>query len=62
MTLAGFGVLGFLCFVCYHAGRSDQKSVFFRISREANDEAARTRDRLRSDPDYAGRVRNRFTR
>lgn len=62
VTLAGFGFLGLLCFVCYHAGRSDQKTAFFRHVTEANDEASRIRDRLRSDTDYAGRVRDRFTR
>lgn len=62
MTLAGFSLLGLLGFVCYQAGRSDQKAAFFRHVTETSDEASRIRDRLRSDPDYARGVRDRFTR
>lgn len=61
-TLAGFGLLGLLCCICYHAGRSDQKTEMFRLTTEANDEAVHIHDRLRNDLDYARRVRDRFTR
>jgi hypothetical protein len=62
LTLLGFGLFGMLCFVCYHAGRSDQKAESFHDEAQINDEAAYIHDRLRRDRLYADRVRNRFTR
>jgi hypothetical protein len=62
LVLSGFGLLGALCFVCYEAGKSDQRATYFHDLSEMNNEAALIRDRLQHDPDYARSVRDRFSR
>lgn len=61
-ALLGAGLLGLACYVCYHAGKSDQKAEELHEHLSANRKAYLARDRLRRDADYAGRVRGRFTR
>ncbi len=62
LTLAGFGALGILCFVCYHAGKSDEKAAGFEEDKTSVEKAAAVRDRLVHDTAYAERLRGRFTR
>ena len=62
LTLLGFGGLGIVCYVCYHAGKSDERAMSFQNMLETDVSAGRIRDRLRRDPRYAERLRERFTR
>ncbi len=61
-VLGGFGILGMLCFVCYHAGKSDEKAAGFENDKTSVERAAAVRDRLVHDAGYAERLRARFTR
>ena len=62
LTLCGFGVLGLLCFVCYHAGKSDERKAGLEDEKTSVEKAAEVRDRLVRDAAYAERLRARFTR
>lgn len=62
LTAAGLGVLGLALYACYHAGKSDQKARELDEHLSSGRRAFLARDRLRRDPGYARRVRDRFTR
>lgn len=62
IALGGAGLLGLLCLAFYHAGKSDQKAEELNAQSFTSRKARVFRDRLRRDPAYARRVRERFTR
>lgn len=62
LILLGLGALAMAGYVCYHAGKSDQKARELDEHLSSHRKARLARDRLRRDPDYARRVRDRFTR
>jgi len=61
-VLGAYGALGLLCYVCYHAGKADEKNGQLQSSADAAGKAAAIRDRLLHDADYAAGVQNRFER
>ncbi len=62
LSLLGFGIITLACYVCYHAGKSDQKAKELHDHLSSNRKTVFVRDRLRRDAGYAARVRARFTR
>lgn len=58
----GVGLLALACYTSYHAGKSDRKAEELNEYISTNRKASVSRDRLRRDPGYARRVRDRFTR
>lgn len=62
LCLLGAGLLALACYASYHAGKSDRKAEELDEHLSASTKASGIRDRLRRDPDYARRMRDRFTR
>jgi len=62
LALLGLCILGFAGYACYHAGKSDQKAKELDEHLSSHRRARLARDRLLHDPDFAVRVRRRFTR